>query len=310
MRKQRAQLARAQQQAKRARCKTTLFSFGKSGQCQRIDSVMRKMKRNIAALERKKNSYSGGKQSSRSRAIKSRLRKFKCGVAVRKVAVTPGVARTFGNTPQITPNHNFNIRGGNLRTLCVRPTDGYYFPISFAADSRQLKQDAQSCATRCPGAELYVHHNTREAPKDMRSLSGKLYKNMPTAFQYRKTGIQKDESCKYTGGRILSYKLLNKATGQPTQVKTIETIEGIVTEVAEYAPIPTPRPDPSLNREQLLDKRGALTLARMAEMVSSGSIGDSLVSNPANRIRVIGPVFLPAQAAVEDLQVPGRVVDQ
>lgn len=309
VKKQRAQLARAEQQAKRARCKATIFSFGKSAQCQRFDNIKRKMKRNIAALERKRNSYAGakGNSASRSRIIKSKMRGLKCGVKVQKASVKPGILRTFGNTKQTSPNYSVNVKGGNLRTLCVRPTDGYYFPISFSADRRQLQQDAQSCATRCPGAALYVHHNTSEEPEDMRSLDGKLYRNLPTAFLYRTKGIQKDESCKYTGGRILSYKLLNKANGKPTNVKTIK---GIVKKVAEYAPIPTQRPDPSLNREQMIDERGQLTLARMAEMVSSGSIGDSLVANPSNRIRVIGPVFLPAQAAVEDLQVPGRVVDQ
>lgn len=307
VRKQRAQLARAEQQSKRARCKATLFSFGKSSQCQRFDSIKRKMKRNIAALERKRNSYAGGNSSSRNRAIKSKMRSLKCGTSITKASIKPGIARTFGNTKQVKPNYNINIKGGDLRTLCVRPTDGYYFPISFAANKRQLQQDAQSCATRCPGAELYVHHNTNEEPEDMRSLDGKLYRKLPTAFLYRTNGIQRDESCKYTGGRILSYKLLNKANGKPTAVKTIK---GVVETVAEYAPIPTPRPHPSLNREQMIDERGELTITRMAEMISSGSIGDSLVANPSNRIRVIGPVFLPAQAAVTDLQVPGRVVDQ
>lgn len=309
LRKQRTQLQRAEQQAKRSRCGPTLFKSPQSAICQRLDSVTDKMKRNISALQKKRDSYSGNSSSSRSKVIKAKMSQLRCGEEVRtaSISTTKGIARTFGNTQQIKPNYTVNIPGGNYRTMCVRPIDGYYFPISFSATKDQMILDAQSCEARCPGAELFYHRNDSEEPEDMRSLQGVAYTNHPNAFRYRTEGVARDNGCKYTEGYRISYKLLNKSSGQPTDAKTIA--EPKITENI-YAPVPTSRPTPGLNREELIDIRGGMTLERMATMIQSGSTGEALTARKKDQIRVIGPVFLPAEAAVKDLLIPGRAIDQ
>lgn len=309
LRKQRTQLQRAEQQAKRSRCGPTLFKSTQSATCKRLDSVTDKMKRNISALQKKRDSYKGNNSASRSKVIKSKMARLKCGQEVQTASIskTKGIAKTFGNVKQIKPNYTVDIQGGDYRTMCVRPIDGYYFPISFAATKAQMLMDAQSCEARCPGAELYFHRNDSEEPEDMRSLQGVAYTNHPNAFRYRVEGISRDNGCKYTEGYRVSYKLLNKSSGQPTQAKTIAIPKETV---SVYAPVPTDRPKPGLNREELIDIRGGMTLERMATMIRSGSTGEALVSGPKNDIRIIGPVFLPAEAAAKDLLIPGRVIDQ
>ncbi|MGF1650492.1 MAG: DUF2865 domain-containing protein [Hyphomicrobiaceae bacterium] len=73
------------------------------------------------------------------------------------------------------------------RTLCVRLCDGYYFPISFAATRSNFSRDQKVCEARCPGQAVLFHVPSPAGDiADARDKSGKLYKELPTAFRYRK----------------------------------------------------------------------------------------------------------------------------
>ena len=78
--------------------------------------------------------------------------------------------------------------GGTYRTVCVRTCDGYYFPISFETTPDHFREDEQACQRMCPAAEvqLYTYHNPGEEMAQSVSLNGRLYTELPTAFQYRK----------------------------------------------------------------------------------------------------------------------------
>jgi len=78
--------------------------------------------------------------------------------------------------------------GGGFRTICVRTCDGYYYPISFATTSDRFRDDEQTCQRMCPAAEvsLYTYHNPGEEVAQAVSMNGRLYTELPTAFQYRK----------------------------------------------------------------------------------------------------------------------------
>ncbi len=84
--------------------------------------------------------------------------------------------------------------GGTVRTLCVRTCDGYYFPISNAANRKRLKVDEAVCHAAYPagGAELYTQRYTGDDEGDMTSTSGKSYASQPFAFRYREAY---DPSC-------------------------------------------------------------------------------------------------------------------
>lgn len=77
--------------------------------------------------------------------------------------------------------------GGTYRTICVRTCDGFYFPISFATSPERFRDDEQTCQRMCPAAEvsLYTYHNPGEEVSQAVSLNGRLYTELPTAFQYR-----------------------------------------------------------------------------------------------------------------------------
>jgi len=95
--------------------------------------------------------------------------------------------RLFGGGTIFSPQPNGPM-GGTFRTVCVRTCDGYYFPISFETSSDHFREDEQTCQRMCPAAEvqLYTFHNPGEEMTQAVSLNGRLYTELPAAFQYRK----------------------------------------------------------------------------------------------------------------------------
>jgi hypothetical protein len=78
-------------------------------------------------------------------------------------------------------------KAGTYRTLCVRMCDGYYWPISSAAERGRFYSDAKVCQTSCDmEARLFYLPRASDDIAAMRDLSGRVYGSLPTAFAYRK----------------------------------------------------------------------------------------------------------------------------
>ena len=94
--------------------------------------------------------------------------------------------RLFGNNNG--PSSPSGPMGSTYRTICVRSCDGFYFPISYATTQDRFRDDEATCQRMCPAAEasLYTYHNPGEEVSQAVSLNGRLYTELPTAFQYRK----------------------------------------------------------------------------------------------------------------------------
>jgi Protein of unknown function (DUF2865) len=90
--------------------------------------------------------------------------------------------------------------GDTFRTVCVRSCDGYYFPISFSTTQNHFRDDEATCQRMCPAAEvqLYTYHNPGEDVSQAVSLNGRLYTELPAAFQYRKA-LSPTCSCRRPG---------------------------------------------------------------------------------------------------------------
>jgi uncharacterized membrane protein YgcG len=88
-----------------------------------------------------------------------------------------------------------------VRTVCVRKSDGYFWPISYSTLEEYAVNDASLCQEQCPGVdvELYLYDNPGQEPEQMRSLYGEPYTALPNAFQYR-TKFDIANSCKTDSG--------------------------------------------------------------------------------------------------------------
>ena len=84
-----------------------------------------------------------------------------------------------------------------VRTLCVRKSDGFYWPISYSTLTDFVPNDADQCRSMCPGldVDLYYYDNPGQEPEQMINMYGEAYASLPNAFRFR-TEFDKSASCK------------------------------------------------------------------------------------------------------------------
>lgn len=81
-------------------------------------------------------------------------------------------------------------QGGNVRTMCVRLCDGYYFPINFSIPRHKVSRDADLCAASCGSeARVFFAPSPNGEITDAHDLTGRSYKSLPNAFVYRKRQV-------------------------------------------------------------------------------------------------------------------------
>ncbi|MBF0678395.1 MAG: DUF2865 domain-containing protein [Devosia sp.] len=104
--------------------------------------------------------------------------------------------RIFGTTSEGDFTNGDFVDGGDywgyqgystVRTVCVRLSDGYFWPISYSTVSDYIGSDAQQCQAMCPNTpvELYYYDNPGQEPEQMRNMAGSPYTSLPNAFAYR-----------------------------------------------------------------------------------------------------------------------------
>ena len=122
-------------------------------------------------------------------------RKPKVQLAVQKTAKRKPRCGENGTTCASRRPKMRDLNGG-YRTLCVRLCDGYYFPISAAAQPAEFARDEETCQAACGSpAMLFVYKNGEGAPETMTSLDGKPYASLATAFKHR---VSYDAACTCT----------------------------------------------------------------------------------------------------------------
>lgn len=114
--------------------------------------------------------------------------------------------RIFGTTSEGDFTDGDFVDGGDywgyqgystVRTVCVRLSDGYFWPISYSTLTDYIGNDAQQCQAMCPNTpvELYYYDNPGQEPEQMRNMAGTPYTSLGTAFAYR-TKFDSDASCR------------------------------------------------------------------------------------------------------------------
>ena len=74
-----------------------------------------------------------------------------------------------------------------VRTLCVRKSDGFYWPISYSTLVDYVPNDAEQCRAMCPtlDVDLYYYDNPGQEPEQMVNQYGEPYSSLPNAFKFR-----------------------------------------------------------------------------------------------------------------------------
>ncbi len=170
--------------------------------------------------------------------------------------------------------------GGTYRTVCVRTCDGYYFPISFETTPDHFRDDEQTCQRMCPAADvqLYTYHNPGEEIAQSVSLNGRLYTELPTAFQYRKA-INQACGCRRPGESWLEALQANGPDD------TLAPGDVVVTD---------------RNASRLSQPAAGATPNQASQPAKSTKAPEAMVEAPGlpdktkRKVRAVGPTFLPA----------------
>ena len=192
------------------------------------------------------------------------------------------------------------------RTLCVRASDGYYFPVSFSTTPDHFNADAAACQSMCPGADvsLFVHHNPGEDVDTMVSLSGVPYSSLPNAFKYR-TSYDPHNACgtptpsqtdQATGQAFLTPLPGQQVPATPISIPganaTFTPLPGPVTP-ATVVPTPISRPPTtSEDPETQADRTGQLVPAPIVANPEPALAG---VTSDGRPIRLVGPSYYVAR---------------
>jgi hypothetical protein len=251
--RQQADLDRTQANWQRLGCQQpSLFSIfaNQSPQCGPLNGQIAQMRANIdrttSDLQRTRR---GGDDEMQRQAVFGALGQNNCGPQYRAAAVPQqrGFFETIFGGPS-GPSANAppvggggvdypQVGGSGYRTLCVRTCDGFYFPISYSTSPGHFAEDEQACHQQCPATEatLYSHRNPGEEVSQAVSSNGRLYKDLPNAFRYRKE-ITPACTCRLPGQSWAD------ALGQ-TKDTTVERGDIVVTDEKAKA-LAQPRQDP------------------------------------------------------------------
>lgn len=158
---------------------------------------------------------------------------------------------------------------GSLRTMCVRTCDGAFFPISSNASPADFQRDAETCQRRCPGAETALYYHalaTEETDQMVSAATGEPYADLPSAFAYKTRDLSQPGQC---GCSLAGRTAIQQST-----------------------------PD---NGKGVIEVR-TRKKADPAEVKSA--IADRPYDPRDNKVRVVGPSFLPSQETSIDLRHP------
>jgi len=183
-----------------------------------------------------------------------------------------------------------------VRTLCVRKSDGFYWPISYSTLTDYVQDDLEACRSQCPtlDVDLYYYDNPGQEVEQMVNVYGEPYTALPNAFRFR-TEIDKTATCKQAG-EFGSVTLVATADGSaraminyngrdfPLPVRDPRGLQQQITTVAldtsAYVQVPLPRRRPAAPGE---------TPKPVPVVARTTSEPSRIVQFGDKRVRVVGP---------------------
>lgn len=303
---QSAELARARGAYDRFQC-----SFGGHPQCGSIVATIGQMESNLVQMQRQQARSGGGIDRNRIAELE-RVFATQCGPNQRQQPIQAAapprnqgnslLAAIFGTRSQpsaiprsydpsrvVLPGQpanrgfyrpgevfhepEFRVRGNTFRTMCVRTSDGFYWPISFSTTRDRFDEDQGSCQAMCPGVgvELYAYRNPGQQIDAMVSTqTGLPYADQDYAFAYR---TEFDPANRCSPSMAMLDELRPSAGLAYSQQPT-----------GPRVPRPSPRPDMASDPETRALQASNSSFAALAALSSRETGGDELV-------RVVGPNY-------------------
>lgn len=177
-----------------------------SPQCQQVARTVLRLRADFAEVSQSVDT--GNAVAQQREAILQEMARFGCNAGSSATFNNDRQSifdRVFGSTSEGDFTDGDMIDGGDywgnqgystVRTVCVRLSDGYFWPISYSTMPEFVGNDAQQCQAMCPNTpvDLYFYDNPGQEPEQMRNMAGSPYTALPTAFSYRNQ-FDKSASC-------------------------------------------------------------------------------------------------------------------
>ncbi len=185
-----------------------------------------------------------------------------------------------------------------FRTVCVRSCDGYYFPMSASSSRDEFARDQENCESICPGTDMrtyYQRSGNYDVGAMMSTATDEPYAELSTAYLYRSPQAPRPPACGC--GKVATEQNFSVLAGEGSAAEEVVPAEPVT-------PYPWPRPDSASDPETLANRDGGLDAKVIAEILKP-----RLAKRPPageRKVRVVGPTFLPGQAAAEDPRVPAQ----
>lgn len=270
--------------------------------CKKLTDAQKRMQTNLNLLDKKRSNLSSGGSKTKIAEIKSKLSASNCygnnsvlqvkaeNLQPRKENGVKIIGTSGGQRlkSKVVTLPNFSKLRGNYRTLCVRTSDGFFFPISSNTSPKSFERDELACRLMCPGTEtnLFFHRSIGEESQDMVSYRGQTpYTDQEYAFIYR-TKINTNSqagSCNMSAfyTEMNRREALISGDGEK-QLKESQTIATI---------IPAQKLDPGEDPETISNIEGNLSAQDLDAFVEVNQANKSINAN-SKRVRLVGPTFL------------------
>ena len=246
-------------------------------------------------------------------AILQEMARFNCNDGSRRPGFADDRSRSGGNLfDQLFDalSGNFDGEGGvrgeefggysgyhTVRTLCVRKSDGFYWPISYSTLTDYVQNDLEECRSQCPGqdVDLYYHDNPGQDVEQMINVYGESYSAMPSAFRFR-TEFDREASCKPTTANAGSVTMVTAESGATRAFINYNGVD-----------FPLPLRDPRARQSQVttvaVDSSAFVTVplprrrpAAPGETPQAAPVTQTATSQPSRivqfgdkRVRIVGP---------------------
>ena len=175
-----------------------------------------------------------------------------------------------------------------IRSVCVRLSDAYYWPISYSTTRDYIPQDTATCEAECPTQKvgLYFYDNPGQQPEQMVDAAGQTYASLSNAFAYRKQ-FDLTTTCKPQGAAAAAMPATapDDTAARPVAAAAAAQAPPAIAKTADV-PLPRPRPD---------DARAIAALAAMTPAPPPAAAAPPLpvaarvVKVGDKLVRVVGP---------------------
>src|SRR5690606_17391636 len=134
-------------------------------QCQALGREILRGREDVKALE--SSVGTGNAVAQQREAVLQEYARFGCGGGSQARVVRQGRGNLFEQLFDVFGTDEYDGEGGiredswggygsyhTVRTLCVRKSDGFYWPISYSTLTEYVANDADQCVSQCPGVDV------------------------------------------------------------------------------------------------------------------------------------------------------------